>query len=174
MIEQFGKGDMSSRQVRNVAHMFGLDGSNSAVMRALKSLGSDGVHPANTERYLHVCTRNMFGCSLEPQTLRLKLETPDSEVPRDVDIGILPMHEVLHAIANAGPLQFEVSLVGPEGEDGIARLWEYARQFQRGQDRRARKGEGEGPPPPLPPCPPPPPPAPPSAANHLRAPLRPQ
>ena len=68
---------------------------------------------------------------------------PDSEVPRDVDIGILPMHEVLHAIANAGPLQFEVSLVGLEGEAGIARLWEYARQFQWGQDSRARKGEGD-------------------------------
>ena len=144
LIEQFGKGDMSSVQVRNVAHKFALDGSACAVMRALESLGGDGVHSANTERDLHVWTRNIFGCSLEPHTIRLKLDMPDSEVPRDVDIGILPMHEVLHAIANAGPLQFEMSLVGPEGEAGIARLWEYARQFQWGQDRRARNGGGRG------------------------------
>eukprot|EP00959_Pyramimonas_sp_CCMP1952_P290375 6073505-Pyramimonas_sp.AAC.1 len=134
LLEQAGRSDISCKQLQDTGHKAILDGADNDVMRAIESLGAGGAQPQNAERDLHRWARDLFNCSLEPQTLKLMLDMPDSETSREVEVGILPMHEVLHAIANAGELQFEMSLVGPDGEEGISRLWQYAQQYKWGQD----------------------------------------
>ena len=41
----------------------------------------------------------------------------------DVDLWVLPIHELIHAFATAGELQLEISLMGPTGEAALQEYW---------------------------------------------------
>ena len=82
----------------------------------LASLGSGGAWPSNIERDLHRWLRNLYDVRLEPSFLKLDLLLPHVHGPQPVQMPVLPLHVVMHCIANAGPMQFAQSLVGPAGQ----------------------------------------------------------
>ena len=126
LISKVGCGQMNPSELREHAQDLIEARFSSKAMDMIASLGAHGTSPANVERDLHTWLKNLHNVCLEPKLLKMIVQKPDEKKPTSIDLPILPFHEVLHAISNAGEMQFELSLVGPGGEDAVAKFWQWA------------------------------------------------
>ena len=75
----------------------------------------------NIERDLHVWLRNLHGRDLEPYVACLPLWDGDSV--REIEVPLLLPHQWLSALHSSSPSNFQASLVGSGGMEGIPQFW---------------------------------------------------
>ena len=120
-------------QIVRICNEMRSDGLQCEVADRVARLGGDGMQPSHIERDLHRWLSGLFGVTLEPSYLTLTLDNPQAEGLQTVEFPVLAMHEALHAISNAGWPQFNMTLIGDEGTDGISHFWEWALSQKWGQ-----------------------------------------
>jgi len=103
------------------------DGLKHPICEKLAALGASGKHPQNAERDL--CRLLRSEIQVEPYLLELSLESSLSTQLERVQVGVLPIHEMLAAIANAGPATFQIGLLGPAGLDSAGVFWQHAKKL---------------------------------------------
>lgn len=101
------------------------DGSEDAVINKLASLGNWGKHPNNEERDLHGWLKSVLSVQFEPYTVYLDLIRGGNLEPAPCAIHVaLPFH-VLTDIYNAGPEQWDRSILGGWATADVAALWRH-------------------------------------------------
>lgn len=94
-------------------------------IRAFSSLGTNGAHPQNAERDLHRWLDRIYGCQLQPYTIKLGLQLDTTKV-REVPIRVLAPHEVLNALANMqSTFAFNSLLLGCLNDRERINFWEH-------------------------------------------------
>ena len=105
----------------NVARSLREEGLASDKMAGLASL-----HNKNAERDLHRWLRGYGSLQLEPFYLTLMLEKPDSYELEETKVPVLQPTEIVHAIWQSNPGQFEVSFLDHGGESSCREFWAWA------------------------------------------------
>eukprot|EP00969_Alexandrium_andersonii_P336640 14880453-Alexandrium_andersonii.AAC.1 len=93
-----------------------------SLLESIACMGASGRQESHQERDFHSAARrnthiNTFG--LEECYIELPLRKQRERDPELTRTAVLAPHEVLAAMATAGELQCQVSLYGPDGEQGV-------------------------------------------------------
>ena len=127
MLSDVGLGRRSVAEVCEQARRLHAKHNASPAVAFMASLGASGVHSSNQERDLHRWLRTLDGLEVEPYWITLELEDGDRVVPTKVPT--LPPHMVMHYLSCAGPQQFAVSMLGPDGPQALCEWWEAMRRI---------------------------------------------
>lgn len=127
MLSSVGLGRRSVAEVCEQAGRLHAKQDTSAAMASLASLGASGAHGSNRERDLHRWLKQIDGQEMEPLWITLQLEDGDRVVPTKVPT--LPPHMMMHWLHSAGPQQFAVSMLSPDGPQELQQWWAAMRRI---------------------------------------------
>lgn len=120
-----GSGRANVSEVCDLARANLADGLPFEALKAFGSLGAGGRHCSNQERDLHKWLHSLFGLKLTTYKVKMFLNVPSEEKPVGVDVPFLLPHEVIHALSNAGQLQFARSMTGHRSRASIVKFWQH-------------------------------------------------
>ena len=115
------------------------DGVCSERMLGLWSLAQGD--PSKNERGLHRWLNNLFGHDLEFNPVEFQLQTNETLLPKPVSIPTIPIWQLMKSLHSAGPLQFQVSMLGRGGSAAAQRFWEQALLQAWGREHPALAGK---------------------------------
>eukprot|EP00435_Cladocopium_sp_Y103_P068002 s1968_g30.t2 len=124
-IRMIGSGRANVSEVCDLARANLADGLPFEALKAFGSLGAGGRHCSNQERDLHKWLHSLFGLKLTTYKVKMFLNVPSEEKPVGVDVPFLLPHEVIHALSNAGQLQFARSMTGHRSRASIVKFWQH-------------------------------------------------
>ncbi|CAL1141145.1 unnamed protein product [Cladocopium goreaui] len=120
-----GCGRANVSEICDLARANIKDGLPSAALEAFSSLGTGGRHAANQERDLHKWLHSLWGVKLTVYKVTMNLIVDFEKVAQPVDVPFLLPHEILHAVYEAGPLQFARSMTGHRSSESISHFWKH-------------------------------------------------
>jgi hypothetical protein len=141
MLLTIGTGRSCPTEQHRLAHSMVEDGIALEPIRMMASLGCSGKWPANIEREMHVRLLNLYNIDIEPYTAKMPLQGAADLVTRECDLPCLLPHEIIHGLFSAGRQQFQISMLGPEGQDGLLKYWRWARTQDWGRKHPALQGQ---------------------------------
>lgn len=126
LTELVGRGKLSVAAATDLAQSIVSDHQMPhQAIRAFSSLGSEGRHPQNAERDLHRWLKNVYGCQLQPYTMKVGLQLDCTKV-REVAIRVLAPHEILNALANMqSTFAFNSLLLGNLSDKDRISFWNH-------------------------------------------------
>ena len=92
----------------------------------MASFGNYGQHKQNIQRDLYRHAKKVLGRVLEPYWIKIRGYT-DDQTEVQVDWPVLLPHEWFAALHGAGDKQWKLSMLGPDGEESLARFWSTVR-----------------------------------------------
>ena len=113
------------------------DGTPVDGMATFATLGADGRHPQNAERDLHRWLRNLHGTNIEAYPVSIKLQTKAEVDPIDVVVPVILPSDMLYHLHRHD--QWEASVVGQTGDDGLREFWTNAATQPWGRNHPATK-----------------------------------
>ncbi|CAK9059150.1 Uncharacterized protein SCF082_LOCUS31390 [Durusdinium trenchii] len=134
-----GSGRSSVAEVCDISRANVADGATSEALAALKSLGASGKHSNNQERDLHRWLGGLHGCRLEAFKVPFLLCVPGKEALSEVQVPILLPHEIIDALWQAGPFQFQRSMTGAKDHKSIEAFWEHCATLEEWRDHPCLK-----------------------------------
>ncbi|CAL1128356.1 unnamed protein product [Cladocopium goreaui] len=93
---------------------------------------------------MHRWLGQLHGIQLQTYPVSMKLEVFNNVDVEEISVPTLLPHEVLHALAMAGPEQFSKSMLGGRGEEALQQFWDHCLQLPHWKNHPAFAG-GEAP-----------------------------